>query len=138
MTALFLLAGMALAGWAWWSGRLGSDPGRKLGIIATALLSAWLLARGQTVPGAGLGAAASGLALAGLLRRKAGATPMDAAEARQVLGLPPDADEAAIRAAHRRLIGQVHPDRGGSADLARRVNAARDVLLAAQRRNRPR
>lgn len=138
MTALFLLAAMALVGVAWWSGRLGSDPGRKLAIIATALLSAWLLARGQTVPGAGLGAAATGLALAGLLRRKTGAIPMDAVEARQVLGLPPDADEAAIRAAHRRLIGQVHPDRGGSADLARRVNAARDVLLAAVRRRPPR
>ena len=51
------------------------------------------------------------------------------AEARQVLGVGPDADEATIRAAHRRLIGAVHPDRGGSADLSRRVNAARDVLL---------
>jgi hypothetical protein len=51
------------------------------------------------------------------------------AEARQVLGVGPDADEAAIRAAHRRLVGAVHPDRGGSADLTRRVNAARDVLL---------
>ncbi|MFV0622936.1 J domain-containing protein [Sphingomonas sp. ac-8] len=51
------------------------------------------------------------------------------AEARQVLGVGPDADEATIRAAHRRLVGAVHPDRGGSADLTRRVNAARDVLL---------
>jgi DnaJ family protein C protein 19 len=46
-----------------------------------------------------------------------------------VLGVGPDADEATIRAAHRRLVGAVHPDRGGSADLTRRVNAARDVLL---------
>ncbi|MCC2977377.1 DnaJ domain-containing protein [Sphingomonas sp. PL-96] len=53
----------------------------------------------------------------------------DEAEARQVLGVGPDADEATIRAAHRRLIGAVHPDRGGSADLTQRVNAARDVLL---------
>ena len=35
----------------------------------------------------------------------------------------------AIRAAPRRLIAGVHPDRGGSADLARRINAARDLLL---------
>ncbi len=34
-----------------------------------------------------------------------------------------------IRAAHPRLIAGVHPDRGGSAELARRVNAARDLLL---------
>lgn len=51
------------------------------------------------------------------------------AEARSVLGVGPDADANAIRAAHRRLAAQVHPDRGGSVDLARRVNAARDLLL---------
>lgn len=132
MPLVFALA-IALAGWAWWSGRLGSDPGRKLAIIGSALLSAWLLLRGQTIPGGALGAAATGMALAGMLRRKVGAIPMDEAEARQLLGLPLDADEAAIRAAHRRLIAQVHPDHGGTAELARRVNAARDVLLAAVR-----
>ena len=51
------------------------------------------------------------------------------AEARQILGVAADADAAAIRAAHRRLVSSVHPDRGGSAELARRVNAARDLLL---------
>ncbi len=34
-----------------------------------------------------------------------------------------------VRAAHCRLVASVHPDRGGSAELARRVNAARDLLL---------
>lgn len=53
----------------------------------------------------------------------------DRAEARAVLGVPEDADADAIRRAHRRLIAGVHPDRGGSADLARRINAARDLLL---------
>ena len=53
----------------------------------------------------------------------------DEAEARAVLGVAADADDEAIRAAHRRLVGQVHPDRGGSPELARRVNAARDLLL---------
>jgi DnaJ homolog subfamily C member 19 len=61
-------------------------------------------------------------------RRRSG-RPYDEAEARAVLGVGPDADADAIRAAHRRLVGQVHPDRGGSADLTRRVNAARDLLL---------
>ena len=50
-------------------------------------------------------------------------------EARQILGVGENADDEEIRAAHRRLAAQVHPDRGGSVDLARRVNAARDVLL---------
>ena len=50
-------------------------------------------------------------------------------EARQVLGLKADADREAVKAAHRRLLNAVHPDKGGSADLTRRINAARDVLL---------
>jgi hypothetical protein len=50
-------------------------------------------------------------------------------EALEVLGLEPGADEAEIRAAHRRLLRLVHPDRGGSAWLARRVYQARDILL---------
>ncbi|UZK68099.1 DnaJ domain-containing protein [Sphingomonas sp. S1-29] len=50
-------------------------------------------------------------------------------EARQVLGVGANADAEAIRAAHRRLITAVHPDKGGSADLTKRINAARDVLL---------
>ena len=58
---------------------------------------------------------------------------VDEAEARAVLGVDAGADEQAIRAAHRRLVGQVHPDRGGSPDLARRVNAARDLLLRERR-----
>ncbi|WP_194150340.1 DnaJ domain-containing protein [Sphingomonas oligophenolica] len=51
------------------------------------------------------------------------------AEAREILGVTEGADADAIHAAHRRLAAQVHPDRGGSVDLARRVNAARDLLL---------
>jgi DnaJ-domain-containing protein 1 len=54
----------------------------------------------------------------------------DEAEARGVLGVSPRADVDAIRAAHRRLLAEAHPDRGGSADVARRINAARDLLIA--------
>ena len=55
-------------------------------------------------------------------------------EARDLLGVSSRAGEDEIRAAHRRLIGRVHPDAGGSAALAGRVNAARDVLVAELRR----
>jgi len=54
---------------------------------------------------------------------------MSAAEARALLDLDAGADAEAIRAAHRRIIAKVHPDAGGSAELARRINQARDVLL---------
>ena len=50
-------------------------------------------------------------------------------DARAVLGVDAGADADAIRAAHRKLAARVHPDRGGSTELARRVNAARDLLL---------
>lgn len=51
------------------------------------------------------------------------------AEACAVLGLQPGAAPDEVRAAHRRLIANVHPDRGGSPELTRQVNAARDTLL---------
>ncbi|MDB5696274.1 MAG: uncharacterized protein JWN21_1817 [Sphingomonas bacterium] len=65
-------------------------------------------------------------------KRKAPLALPNEREARAVLGVGPDADADEIRAAHRRLASGVHPDKGGSAELARRVNAARDVLLGNQ------
>jgi curved DNA-binding protein CbpA len=59
-------------------------------------------------------------------------------EARRLLGVRSDASLAEIREAHRRLIARVHPDAGGSAELATRVNAARDALVAEMNRRPPR
>ena len=50
-------------------------------------------------------------------------------EALAVLGLAEGASVEEIKAAHRRLIQRMHPDVGGSADLAARINRAKDVLL---------
>nr|WP_129792129.1 DnaJ domain-containing protein [Sphingosinicella sp. CPCC 101087] len=55
---------------------------------------------------------------------------MSVAEARALLGVQDGATLKEIRDAHRRLIARVHPDTGGSAELATRVNAARDALVA--------
>jgi DnaJ family protein C protein 19 len=57
-------------------------------------------------------------------------------EARDLLGLGDAASGEDIRAAYRRLIARVHPDAGGSAPLARRVNAARDLLVTELNRTR--
>jgi hypothetical protein len=56
-------------------------------------------------------------------------TDMTRAEALATLGLQDGATDEEIRAAHRRLILRMHPDAGGSAELAARINRAKDVLL---------
>jgi curved DNA-binding protein CbpA len=54
---------------------------------------------------------------------------MSRKEAFSVLGLQEGASAADIRAAHRRLILQTHPDKGGSSYLAAKINQAKDILL---------
>lgn len=55
--------------------------------------------------------------------------PLDRRAALELLGLHEGATEEEIRTAHRRRMREAHPDAGGDAALAARLNAARDFLL---------
>jgi hypothetical protein len=126
---LLLVLALAAVGWLWWTDRL---DGRTLNrILAAALaLVAVRLGFGGSVIG---GLVAGGAAVAWWLVSERAATreERELADARATLGVGPDADAEAIRAAHRRLAGLEHPDRGGSHVRMVALNAARDRLLRA-------
>lgn len=50
-------------------------------------------------------------------------------EAAAILGVAVDASDDDVRAAHRKLIGQLHPDKGGTDYLASKINDARTIML---------
>lgn len=76
----------------------------------------------------------AGIVYLWLRRNLVAGSAMRPSEARTLLGVGESASVEDIRAAHRRLITRVHPDAGGSAGLAIRVNAARDALIAEAKR----
>lgn len=129
---LVLLAG---AGVGYWAYKTRDEKAMRFGDIAAAVggvMGVYLLTKGNEIPGL--------VALCGAgwwywARRGLGASSaaMSPEEARRVLDLPNGATDTDIKAAHRRLIARVHPDAGGSVDLTRQVNAARDVLMATRR-----
>lgn len=89
------------------------------------------LMRGSVALGGGLLVAGVGLAFGARvhLPKKPALPDPSETEARAILGVTPEADEAEIQAAYSRLIRLAHPDRGGTAGLAAQLNAARDRLL---------
>lgn len=60
-------------------------------------------------------------------RRRAGAMTQD--EAYEVLGLCKGASREEVVRSHRSLMKKLHPDHGGTTDLAARVNEAKEVLM---------
>ena len=137
MPPALILAILAAAGWAWWTGRLKGVTYEDAIAGVLFLLGLRLLTTGKLLPGAVLMAGAL-LWAAWRRRRKTPQPSISVGEARALLGVRDDATLAEIRDAHRRLITKVHPDAGGSAELAHRVNAARDTLVAELNRRTPR
>jgi hypothetical protein len=135
MPLLLVLVGAGL-GWAWWTGKLKGYTYEDGIALALFLLGLRLMTTGRLLPGAAL--MAGSLLWAAWRRKRPAVAPMPVEDARKLLGVAPDASLAEIRDAHRRLIARVHPDAGGSAELANRVNVARDVLVAEMNRRTPR
>lgn len=67
---------------------------------------------------------------AGRLRAPIGTAALAPEEAAAILGVDVGASADEIRAAHKKLIGQLHPDKGGTDYLAAKINDARRVMLA--------
>ena len=61
--------------------------------------------------------------------RRSGGAGMSEQQAYEILGVKQPATAAEIGGAHRTLMKKCHPDHGGTADEAARVNEARDVLM---------
>jgi hypothetical protein len=127
MIDLLLIAAAAVLYWAWKTRDPQAMRISDVMAVVAALVGLKLLSSHSP-----LGVLALGFAGWWLWFRKGGGARSDRMtheEARRLLEVPIDATSDEIRAAHRRLVARVHPDVGGSADLTRRVNAARDTLL---------
>lgn len=55
---------------------------------------------------------------------------MSLEEAAKLLGVKPDATPLVIKSAYRKLMLKHHPDKGGTAEFAAKLNTARDTLMA--------
>lgn len=71
----------------------------------------------------------SGHDSAGPFNRAPSSNAMSRAEAFEVLGLSEGATETEIKAAYKKLMGQIHPDKGGSDWMAAKLNEAKNMLL---------
>lgn len=123
-----LVAG--LLGWALYTGRI--KPAQLLPILL-ALGGVFIALRGQWI--IGLLAVGAGVTwYRGMIWRLFGTRAKQTDEyalsaARWLLGVSAQDDAERIRARHRQLIADNHPDRGGSDERARELNQARDLLL---------
>jgi hypothetical protein len=122
---------IAALGWALWKGKIRFE---QIPPILLSLAGAFLAARGQFI--FGIGAVVAGVTwyrgmtwrLFGLNSKQSEQYAID--KARWLLGVGANDDAERIRARHRLLMAQNHPDRGGTEESAAQLNEARDLLLA--------
>lgn len=131
---IFLIIALAIMAYLYVTGKMARNivfP-TILGLVALFMFS-----RGFFPGGAITSAIAAYLGrgfIASLLRGKkeeaiAIEAPDDVIQARALLGVSADDDEATIKQKYRKLLEIHHPDRGGDADYARAINIAKDLLI---------
>lgn len=140
---IFALGGFLAVGW-WFSRQKTAHASRIVRMLlggGAVLAGVMLTLRGAMPLGIPIGL--FGLGMLGIAinapgrsgSQRPGSPPttgaMSLSDAREILGVSADATREEIRHAHRQLMKKLHPDTGGSAGLARQVQEARDVLLAA-------
>ncbi len=147
----FLLAGLLLVLLNWWAAADVKSAKRSLtwAIVAVSLvLGLILLATGKAVlavvpagfalfrmVGPTLAKLAIGHWIQGRFGKASSRPPqqtteqMSRAEALEVLGLREGASQQEIKDAYRRLMSQMHPDKGGSDWMAAKLNSAKRILL---------
>lgn len=146
LALISLLIAVAAAGWLLF--RLAKNPDQSgerpmtvMKLVVWLALTAALLAAKLWPLAFMVLLAAGGVTAIEAWRAKAGPEEMNEAppspparrmteeEALSVLGLTTGAGAEDVRAAHRKLISQLHPDKGGTDYLAAKINEARDLLL---------
>lgn len=122
-TSLKRIGGIVLA-----VGTVGLLATGRVGFAFLTGSIAWALLSGQPLPkfGGRTGGSANDNDQSGRANRVG---RMSRSEALDLLGLSEGASKEEIISAHRRLIQQTHPDKGGTNYLASKINEAKDVLL---------
>lgn len=133
---LLLLIAVALVAYLYFTGKLLRHHMLPL---ALGFLALFLFARGLFPLGAIASAAAGYLGRGFLLsflnpkgkweKPVINETPDDVIQARALLGVKADDDDATIKRKYRKLLEEHHPDRGGDEDYARAINLAKDTLI---------
>lgn len=132
-----LIIGLAIFAYLFYTGKMSKNA---IFPIALGLIALFLFSRGLFPQGA-ITTAIAGFLGRGFLRnmimsklsqnpnKAAPTAPNDVIQARALLGVTADDDEAAIKSKYRKLLEQHHPDRGGDEDYARAINLAKDTLI---------
>lgn len=125
---LALVAGVI--GCGLWTRRITTE---QLPPVLLGLAGAFLALRGQLIIGIIAMAIAApwfrGISWRLFGKRSTQSPEYHLAAARWLLGVTALDDAATIKANHRKLIAENHPDTGGSPERAKQLNEARDMLL---------